>query len=417
MRSLDERTTPLMHAPPDPGYDPFARGMVDDPYGFFALARETAPVFYSELIGHWVVTGRDDILSILMAPEVYSASNAIQPITEVGEGARRVLEEGGWGLIPVLGNNDRPDHTRFRRSVGRVFTARRVAGLEPFIAANTHAALDELRPGDDLVGAFLEDLPARVILHLLGVPQDALAMVRKGSDNQVRFIWGRLTASEQEELATAMVRFWTYLRAFVDDRLAAPRDDLTSALLAVRDGDDGVFTLDEVCSVLFAFLNAGHKTTSSLLTNGVRRLLEHPGSWRALHDDPELIDGAVEEILRFDSSVVAWRRRALRDVTVGGIDISAGAPLLLLLGAANHDPATFDAPETFDIRRKNASDHLSFGHGIHFCLGAPLARLEARTVLKILTQRLPDARLVDPQRFEFVPNIAFRAPQGLLIEW
>ncbi|WP_395969689.1 cytochrome P450 [Actinomadura sp. 1N219] len=406
-----------MEAPADPGYDPFSDAQLDDPYGFFALARETAPVFYSGLIDHWVVTGRDDILSIFMAPDSYSAGNTIQPITELSEGARRVLDEGGWGLVPALGNNDRPDHTRFRRNVGKAFTPRRVARLEPFITASAHAALDGLRPGDDLVGAFLEDLPARVILHLLGIPEDGVATVREGARNRVRFIWGRLTPAEQEELAAAMVRFWDYLRAFVDDRLAAPRDDLTSALLAVRDGDDGVFTLDEICSVLFAFLTAGHETTSSLLTNGVRRLLEQPGTWRALHADPDLVDGAVEEVLRFDSSVVAWRRRALRDVTVGGVEIPSGAQVLLLLGAANHDPGTFEAPESFDIRRENASDHLSFGRGIHFCLGAPLARLEARTVLKVLTERLPDARLVDPQRFDFVPNIAFRAPRRLLVEW
>ncbi|MFI0409402.1 cytochrome P450 [Actinomadura sp. 3N508] len=401
----------------DPGYDPFAGAMLDDPYGFFALARETAPVFHSALIDHWVVSRREDILAIFLAPGAYSAGNTIQPITELSEGARRVLAEGGWGLVPALGNKDRPGHTRFRRNVGKAFTPRRVARLEPFVAASAEAAVAGLRPGDDLVGAFLEDLPARVILHLLGIPEDGVATVREGARNRVRFIWGRLTAAEQEDLAAAMVRFWDYLRAFVDDRLAAPQDDLTSALLAVRDGDDEVFTLDEICSVLFAFLTAGHETTSSLITNGVRRLLEQPGTWRALHADPDLIDGAVEEVLRFDSSVVAWRRRALRDVTVGGVTVPAGAQLLLLLGAANRDPGTFDAPDAFDIHRENASDHLSFGRGIHFCLGAPLARLEARTVLKVLTRRLPDARLVDPQRFEFVPNIAFRAPQRLLIEW
>ncbi|WP_241684307.1 cytochrome P450 [Actinomadura sp. J1-007] len=214
-----------------------------------------------------------------------------------------------------------------------------------------------------------------------------------------------------------MVRFWDYLRAFVAERIAAPRDDLTSALLALRDGGGRVFTLDEIRSVLFAFLTAGHETTSSLLANGVRRLLEHPSAWRELRDDPGLVEGAVEEILRFDTSVVGWRRRTLRDVEIGGVPVPAGEQVLMLLGAANRDPGAFDDPEVFDIRRANASDHVSFGRGVHFCIGAPLARLEARTVLRVLTRRLPDARLVPGQDHGFVPNVAFRAPRRLLVEW
>ncbi|MFC6883189.1 cytochrome P450 [Actinomadura yumaensis] len=403
----------------DPGYDPFGGPMLADPYPFFALARERAPVFRSEAIGHWVVTRRADILAIFKDPAAFSAANTVQPVTGLSERARRILADGGWGLVPALGNNDRPGHDRFRRNVGRVFTARRVAALEPFVEERVHAALDGLVPrgGGDLVGAFLEELPARVILHLLGIPEDGAALVREGANHRVPFVWGRPSAREQEELAAAMVRFWDYLRAFVAERIAAPRDDLTSALLALRDGGGRVFTLDEIRSVLFAFLTAGHETTSSLLANGVRRLLEHPSAWRELRDDPGLVEGAVEEILRFDTSVVGWRRRTLRDVEIGGVPVPAGEQVLMLLGAANRDPGAFDDPEVFDIRRANASDHVSFGRGVHFCIGAPLARLEARTVLRVLTRRLPDARLVPGQDHGFVPNVAFRAPRRLLVEW
>ncbi|WP_241684166.1 cytochrome P450 [Actinomadura sp. J1-007] len=159
----------------DPGYDPFGGPMLADPYPFFALARERAPVFRSEAIGHWVVTRRADILAIFKDPAAFSAANTVQPVTGLSERARRILADGGWGLVPALGNNDRPGHDRFRRNVGRVFTARRVAALEPFVEERVHAALDGLVPrgGGDLVGAFLEELPARVILHLLGIPRTA----------------------------------------------------------------------------------------------------------------------------------------------------------------------------------------------------------------------------------------------------
>jgi cytochrome P450 len=214
-----------------------------------------------------------------------------------------------------------------------------------------------------------------------------------------------------------MVRFWRYLRGLIDERLATPRDDLTSALLAVRAGDDDVFTLDEIASVLFAFLTAGHETTSSLLGNALRQLLERREVWDGLRREPESIPDAVEEVLRYDSSVVAWRRRSKRAVDVAGVAIPAGAQLLLLLGSANRDDSVFEEPETFDIQRENATAHLSFGHGIHFCLGAALARLEARVTIEVLGTRLPSLRLVPGVKHRFVPNTSFRGPLALEVEW
>lgn len=170
-------------------------------------------------------------------------------------------------------------------------------------------------------------------------------------------------------------------------------------------------------SVLFAFLTAGHETTSSLIGNAARQLLARQDIWVEICVDPSLIAGAVEEVLRFDSPVVAWRRRARRDVDVAGAIVPEGAQVLLLLGSANRDLAAFDEAEWFDIRRGGASAHLSFGHGIHFCLGAALARLEARVTLEVLTARLPSLRLAPAYEPRFVPNVSFRGPVGLEVEW
>lgn len=400
-------------------YRPFETPMLDDPYPFFALARSEYPVFYSEQIDHWVVSRRNDILNVLGDPGTFSTANTIQPITALSERAAAILRDGGWGMVPALGNNDEPEHRRFRSNVNRAFTPRKVAQLEPFVTNLVNTELDgwDEHGECDLVSSFLNELPAKVILHLLGIPEEEASIVRDGADTRVRFIWGRPTAQQQEHLAAEMVRFWDFLRGLVHERRRTPTGDLTSDLLAVRDGDDTVLTVDEICSVLFAFLTAGHETTASLLANGIRRLLEHPTSWRELHADPSLVDRAVEEMLRYDSSVVAWRRRANQDTHIAGTPIRAGAQVLLLLGSANRDPETFDQPETLDIHRPNAADHLSFGHGIHFCLGASLARLEVRTVLRILSQRVPALRLASQHHFEFVPNVAFRAPLAVHVGW
>ncbi|MFN8221886.1 MAG: cytochrome P450 [Gaiellales bacterium] len=400
-------------------YDPFHDPLLSDPYPFFALAREHAPVFHATGIDHWVIARHEDVKAILLDPETFSAANTIAPIVPLSSKAQRILRDGGWGQRPALGNNDPPDHARFRRNVQRAFTPRRVAQLEPFIrmTATTRLELLRHRGQADLMAELLYDLPALVILKLLGIPDDGVPIVREAGDNRIAFIWGRPTADEQERLAEAMVRFWHYLRRLIDERLAEPSDDLTSALLEVRAGDDSVFTLDEIASVLFAFLTAGHETTSSLLGNALRQLLARPAVWAELHADPALIPGTVEEVLRYDCPVVAWRRRARQDVVVGGTPVPEGEQLLLLLGSANRDETVFTEAGRFDHRRPNASAHLSFGHGIHFCLGAALARLEAKVVLEELTALLPSLRLSPGFVPRFVANTSFRGPLSLEVEW
>jgi cytochrome P450 len=392
---------------------------VADPYPLFARLRAATPAFHAPEIDHWVVTRHVDVKRVLLDPETFSAANTIAPIHPLGPEAQRILREGGWRLTPALGNNDPPDHARFRRHVHRAFTPRRVAALEPFVRATVAAGLDRLAPAGraELMGELLTDLPATVILRLVGAPEGLMEAIEEGSRNRILFVWGRPTPEEQARLAAGMVRFWHELRALVDQRLARPGDDLTSALLAVRDGDDRVLSLDEVASVLFAFFTAGHETTSSLLGNGVNQLLRHRASWEALVAEPARIPHAVEEVLRCDTSVISWRRRARRATEIGGVAIPAGAQLLLLLGSANHDEAVFDDPERFDIARENAGQHLAFGHGIHHCLGAALARLEARVVLEELTARLPRLRLADDRPIEVLPNTTFRGPRELRVRW
>src|SRR4029077_8895770 len=184
-----------------------------------------------------------------------------------------------------------------------------------------------------------------------------------------------------------------------------------------RVGDLPALNHQEVTQIVYELLFTGHETTTGLLGNALRRLLTDRHAWEEICGDPSLIPNAIEEVLRFDSSVITWRRKTTEAAEIGGVPVPAEANLLLLLGSANRDPAVFEDPDRFDIHRPNAREHLSFGHGAHFCLGAPLARLEARVVLEELSARLPSLRLVPGQPLRFQPNTTFRGPLSLPVEW
>jgi cytochrome P450 len=213
-----------------------------------------------------------------------------------------------------------------------------------------------------------------------------------------------------------MVDYWNYCQALVKARYETPTDDLPGDLVRLKqEGAD--ITDAEIAGLLYSVLFAGHETTTTLMANGVRELLTYRENWEALVADPSLIPGAVEESLRFSPSIVAWRRRATQDAEIGGVPIPANSNILLIMGSANRDDSVFSEPDRFDIRRANARNHLSFGYGIHFCLGQQLAKLEFGIALEELTKRLPEMRLKQGQKFDFVPNISFRVPTALQVEW
>jgi cytochrome P450 len=215
-----------------------------------------------------------------------------------------------------------------------------------------------------------------------------------------------------------MSDLFTYVEDFVRGRADDLRDDYTSDLLRIREEDEDALSLEEVTSIIYSLTFAGHETTTNLIANGLRQLLTRREAWNELREDPDLIENAVEEMLRFDTSVPAWRRMATRPIEISGVEVPEEARLLLLLASANRDEEQFDEPDVFDIHRENAGKHLAFSQGIHYCLGAPLARLEAGIAFKLLTARMPDLRLApEDQTMEFDPNISFRGPKELWVEW
>ncbi len=405
--------------PTGTGFDPFQGPSLADPYPQFRDLVAHRPVFRADNLGYWVISRHADCREVLRDHERFSASNTLAPIHPPCPAAVKALVDGKFRSIPTMTNVDPPAHTRTRRIAHLAFTPRRVAQMEDFVRQTVRRYLAErlTEREADLVATVTWELPALVIFAILGVPTSDLSEVKAGSADRLLFMFGHSSDDQQVTAAEGMARFWRYCEALAEDRRANPRDDFTSDLVHRPDESGQPLTQQEVSTILFGLLLAGHETTTNVLGNGVRRLLENREAWEAICADPLLIPNAVEEILRFDSSVIHWRRRTTMPVTLSGVDIPADADLLVAIGAANRDPAVFAHPDRFDIRRANAREHLSFGGGAHLCLGAPLARLEARVVLEELSSASPALRLTPGQVFEFMPIIGFRGPRSLNVEW
>jgi cytochrome P450 len=399
-------------------FDPFSADYLADPYPRLAEARAETPAFYAADLDMWVVSRYADIEAIFTDPGVFSAAIAQDPVFPLAEQARTTLREGGFRAGATMSNCDPPKHTRIRRHNLRAFSARRTAVLEPRVRAKAEELVTGMLAQQrfDLVEELTYPLPAYMIFTLIGFPPEDTEMLKSWCGNRMAFSWGRPSAAEQIAIADGMARYWRYCERFVADRIAEPRDDFTSDHARVHLDDPTALSVDEIVGVIYGLSFAGHETTTNLTTNAVRRLLEHRDQWKAICADPTLIPNAVEEILRFDTSVIAWRRITTRAVSIGGIEVPAQAKLMLMLAAADHDPARFPDPDTFDIHRRDAARHLAFGKGIHFCLGAPLARMEVRIVLELLTRQAPDLTAVPDQDLTFPPNVAFRGPRRLLLE-
>ena len=286
-------------------FDPFSDEYLADPYPHLAEARDAAPAFYAPALDHWVVTRYDDIRSILVSPARFSATNALSPLVPPCPEAARALS--GFGAIPTLADADAPGHTRVRRMVNGAFTPRRVAAMEPVVRAVVARFCDErLRLGHaDIVRDFAWELPVIVLFSILGAPPEDVAQVKEGTGNRVVVTYGKPTAEEQVQAAEGLMAFWRYAEALVEDRIRNPRDDFTTDLVQARDRQGEGLSVAEATTITLNLLVAGHETTTNLLANAFRRLLEDGGAWAQLCADPSLIPGAVEEVLRLDTSIIA----------------------------------------------------------------------------------------------------------------
>jgi cytochrome P450 len=313
----------------------------------------------------------------------------------------------------VLSMTDPPEHTRLRRLVVRSFTPRVLEALRPAIEQLVDDLLREAegRASMDAISQFAYPLPAIVIGKLLGAPEDGREQFMRWSKTIVDFV-GTGHADEARALANeqTLEEFRAFLEPIIRDRRAHPQDDLISILASSDEGER--LTEDEIVSTCIVLLFAGHETTANLIGNGLLALLRYPEQLALLRAEPERMPAAVEELLRYDSPVQRNRRLAMQDMTFGGKEIRQGDSVLVFMGSANRDPARFQDPEALDITRA-PNPQMAFGHGIHFCAGAALTRLEAPIALRALLDRFPNVRLADDFEERWHRNITFRGLQSL----
>ncbi|AXE17147.1 cytochrome P450 [Runella rosea] len=389
-----------------------------NPFPFYKKSRDEQPVFYSQELGYYVVTRYEDIKAVFSNWKTYTSENAQSPFKPIAPKAKKLMEDQGMIGLSGLSGRIPPDHTRIRRIVSMAFNLSRFKKLEPGIRALAIEMIEKFENEGhaEIVKQLAYDLPALVIFMLLGVPKEDVQQVKSWAESRLLITWGDLTEEEQLVHAQNMVRYWEYCQNLVALRKENPTDDLPGDLVRLQ-AEGHEISDREIAAICYSQLFAGHETTTSLMGNGIRELLLHPDSWKAICENPSLIPNAIEEILRFSPSIVSWRRKALDDSEIGGVTIPAGSNLLLVMGSANRDEANFENGETFDIQRPNAKEHLSFGYGIHFCLGSPLAKLEFKIVLEELTRKIPHLTIKENQVFQFALNTSFRAPVALEVEW
>lgn len=396
-------------------FDPFD---LTDPFPFYEFARAEAPVFYSEKLGYWVVARYADIKAVFENWQTFSSENAQAPIRPMGEPGRAVMKAGGFTAYSGLSARVPPEHSRIRKVAQSCFGPRRFKSIEPQIYEIVNREIDRFadKGSCDFFREFAYDVPAYVLFRLVGVPDSDVPKVKSWAISRALLTWGNLSDEEQVPHAHNMVEYWAYCRGLVAAAHANPGDNLPGDMVRMQAGGAEISD-DEIAGVVYSVLFAGHETTTTLLANAMREVLLNPDRWEDLKANPDKWTAATEEFLRFSPSIVAWRRRALENAEIGGVAIPKGANILLLLGSANRDDTVFENADTLDIDRPNARNHLSFGYGIHFCLGQQLSKLEFGIAMRELARRLPSLRLAPGQDFTFAHNTSFRVPTALQIEW
>ncbi|GAB3118054.1 cytochrome P450 [Streptomyces calidiresistens] len=398
----------------------FGPGFAADPYPAYARLRESAPVHRVTLpsgVSAWLVTRWEDARRTLADPRLSKNPDRHGPAAHE-RGRVGIPGERGANLMTHLLNIDPPDHTRLRRLVSAAFTPRRVAAFAPRVEELTHRLIDGFAPrgSADLIHEFAFPLPIYAICDLLGVPEEDHDDFRDWAGMMLH------TAGRRGGVGRAVKRMRTYLSELIDRKRAEPGDDLITALIRASDHGEHL-TGEEAAAMSFILLFAGFETTVNLIGNGTYALLRHPDQLEYLRGvvragDEAAVDRAVEELLRWDGPVeMATWRFARESLTIGGQRIAAGDPVLVVLAAADRDPARFPAPDRLDLTRSD-QQHLGYGHGIHYCLGAPLARLEGRIALSALLTRLPDLRLAaDPEELRWRGGLIMRGLRTLPVDF
>ena len=381
-----------------PGLDDPA--IQDNPFEYYREQTERCPVSREDERDLYVIAGHEEGKAALL--DVATFSNRPSGTRGRGDEAaaayHRVLEERGWTRTPTLQRTDPPTHTRYRKLINRVFTPARVRELTPRMEEIAQDLVDRfIGTGTcEFVDEFALPMPGTLIAEQLGLDQSQYQTFRRWADAMLSLAQRAMTVDEAIAEAEVELEAQHFLAEEFERRRAEPRDDLISLLVHAHGDDEEPLAIEELQDLMHQLITGGFETTTGALAKGILLLITHPDQMSALRADPELMKNFIEEALRFDSPVQGLWRHANCPTTVGGVDIPADASVMVRYGAANRDPRAFEEPDRFDITRAEAKNHLAFGFGAHYCVGAALARQEMLTSFTILLERLDDIQLAEP---------------------
>jgi len=398
----------------DLGFRPADLEFVADPYPVYAELRTRAPLSFDEATEHWLVSRYEDVNSLLRDRRLGRTYRHVATDAEMGHPPADPSLRPFWHLIESgILDMEPPTHTRVRRLVAKAFGPKMVESMRGPVQRLMDGLVDTVADGGpfDLISALAEPLPVAVIAELLGIPSQDRGSLRPWSADICRMYELHPGPQDERIAVRASIEFSDYLRALSRERRSNPTGDLISELAQVVDDGDHL-TEDELIGTCVLLLNAGHEATVNVTGNGWWALLRHPGQLERLRRDPSLIPTAVEEVMRWDTPLQMFERWALEDVELHGVTVPRGSEFGLLFGSANRDPAVFERPDALDVGR-DPDPHLTFGAGIHFCLGAPLARLELQTSFATVVRRMPSLELVELPRWK--PNYIIRGLRSLTV--
>jgi hypothetical protein len=373
-------------------FDPLADGFVKDPYSWYDRLRATEPVHFHTGLKMWLVSRYADV-DAMLRDDALGRGEQMRFFGHFEQGSAVDLASRSW-----LFGMDPPEHTRVRRQFAKAFSPRRVQSLRPYIERKVDELLDDFAAdgGGDFIASVAQLLPVAVICMMLGLPEEEHGVCKEYSSAVVPLLDPVISDEQLRRADEGCAWFLDYFERLAEQRRHSPQDDLLSALLPLE--DDGSLAHHELINNIIFLFGAGHETTTSMLGNGLYGLLTHPEDYDALRQSPALVPNAVLEMLRWDSPVQYIGRRARTDLEINGTQIKQGDVVMGILGAGNRDPERFAEPHRFDIRRSDCQP-LSFGAGIHYCLGAALSRMESEIVFDKLVRRFSRLRLIaEPER-------------------
>jgi cytochrome P450 len=400
-------------------FNPFDPAAIQCPFPHYAQMRDEAPVMLIESVGMYLVTSHELVMQVLRDPATYSSlfGGASMPLPSDAREKMIEVMADGYPRVPTMLTADMPEHTRYRRLVSKAFTPKVIAELEPVIRSITTRLIDSWIDSGriEFVEQFGVPLPVEVIAHALNVPDSRMADFKRWSDDSIAGIGTNISLEQRLEAERGVNEFQHYFAAELDRRRTEPQDDLLTALLNARVDDDDPEVTDkreldvpEMLSIIQQLLVAGNETTTKLLTETMRLLAENPDEWTRLKQDPSRAPQIVEEALRLSTPTQGMFRISTKDHELGGVHIPEGARMVIVFASANRDESLYPEPDAFDPDRDNLRDHLAFGKGIHFCLGAALSRLEGKVALEELSRRLERFSLPETNEFQYFPSFLLR---------